>query len=123
MKPTGRLQLIADLRDLQIVDCDQENCGIVDDLELTGKPGGKLEVKAILVGPGAYRNRLPRWLAWLVALVAGEGLVRVPWGEVESIGSVVLLRRSATELGLGRADRRLAAKMPSLGVMDASGRA
>jgi sporulation protein YlmC with PRC-barrel domain len=122
MKPTGRLHLIADLRDLQIIDCNEENCGIVDDLELDGKPGGKLKVRAILVGPGAYRGRLPRWAAWLVTRIAGDRVVRVPWDEIETITSVVLLRRSAQELGLGRADRRLTALMPKLGVMDDTAR-
>ena len=121
MKPTDRLHLLADVRDLQIVDCNEENCGIVDDLELAGKPGGKLEVKAILVGPGAYRDRLPGWLAWLIVKVAGNDIVRVPWEDVRSIRSVIQLERSAAELGLGRADRRLAARMPNLGVMDAAG--
>jgi hypothetical protein len=121
MKASGRMHLLGDVRDLQLVDCNEENCGIADELELEGSAGGKLRVKAILVGPGAWRSRLPRWAAWLASLVAGDNMVRVPWGEVESIASVVRLRRSAAELGLGGADRRLEAKMPNLGVMDASG--
>lgn len=120
MKGTGRLQLFAGVRDLQIVDCDGEYCGIVDDLELEGAPGGKLRVKALLVGPGAWAKRLPRWAAWLARLVAGDGIVRVPWKEVESVASLVRLRRSAAALGLGAADRRLEARMPKLGVLDAS---
>lgn len=120
MKPDGRLYLVADVRDLQIVDCNEENCGIVDDLELEGAPGGKLKVKAILVGPGAWRHRLPRWAAWLARRIAGDGLVHIKWGEVEAITSVVRLRRSAAELGLGEADRRLAAMLPKKGILDAS---
>ena len=120
MKPDARLDLVADVRDLQIVDCDEENCGIVDDLELEGAPGGKLRVKAILVGPGAWRNRLPRWAAWLVRRIAGDKLTRIKWEEVEKITSVVQLRRSAAELGLGEADRRLAAMLPKKGILDAS---
>jgi hypothetical protein len=120
MKASGRLHLIGDMRDLQLIDCNEENCGIADDFELEGAAGGKLRVKAILVGPGAWRGRLPRWAAWLVRLAVGDGLVRVPWDEIESITSVVRLRRTASELGLGRADRRLEARMPNLGVVDAS---
>ena len=120
MKPTGRLHLIGEVRDLQIVDSEKENCGIADEIELEGKPGGKLRIKAILVGPGAYRNRLPGWMAWLVRLIAGDGLVRIPWEEVESIGSVVRLRCPAAKLGLSRADRRLKSRMPKLGVLDAT---
>ena len=120
MKPDGRLLLISEVRDLQIVDCDRENCGIVDELELEGAPGGKLRIKAILVGPGAYRGRLPRWMAGLARLVAGDKIVRVPWDEVETIGTTVRLRRSAAALGLGVADRRLQRKMPQPGVLDAT---
>jgi sporulation protein YlmC with PRC-barrel domain len=108
MKPTGALRLAADLRDLQIEDKDGAFCGIVDDIELKGRPGGKLVVAALLVGPGAYRGRLPRWAAWLATRLAGNAIVRVPWAEVAGISSVVRLRRSAHDLGLGRADERAA---------------
>ena len=47
MKPTGSLRLAADLRDLQIVDADGFNCGIVDDIELDGRPGGRLTIAAL----------------------------------------------------------------------------
>ena len=120
MKPDGRLHLVADVRDLQIVDSDEWNCGIVDDLELEGAPGGKLKLTAILVGPGTYRGRLPRWLAWLITRIAGDRIVRIPWNEVETIGSVVRLKRSAQALGLGTAERRAAAILPRHGGLDAS---
>jgi len=119
MKPDGRLHLVADVRDLQIVDCDGENCGIVDDLAFVGGPGRKLELAAILVGPGTYHGRLPRWLAWLATRIAGDRIVRVPWKEIETIGSVLRLKRTASELGLGAAERRAAAWLPRVGGLDA----
>jgi len=120
MKPDGRLHLVADVRDLQIIDSEEENCGIVDDLAFEGAPGGKLKLAAILVGPGTYRGRLPRWLAWLAVRIAGDRIVRVPWSEVKTIGSVVRLKRSARELGLGVVERRAAALLPRHGGLDAS---
>jgi sporulation protein YlmC with PRC-barrel domain len=111
VKPTGTFGLAADLRDLQIEDSEGKCCGIVDDIELDGKPGGKLTVAALLVGPGAYRGRLPRWAEWLATHLAGKAIVRVPWAEVTDISSVVALRRTAHELGLGRTDERLEASL------------
>jgi sporulation protein YlmC with PRC-barrel domain len=112
VKPRGPLHLAADVRDLQIVDCDGACCGIVDDIEFEGGPAKKLRLKAILVGPGAYRGRLPAWLAWLVSRLAGERVVRIPWQEVETIGSVVKLKRTARTLGLDAAERRARAWLP-----------
>lgn len=106
MKPAGSLRLAADLRDLQIVDADGCNCGIVDDIELDGRAGAGLKIAALLVGPGAYRGRLPAWAAALATRLAGKHAVRVPWSAVAGITSVVRLNRSAGALGLGRAERR-----------------
>jgi hypothetical protein len=122
MKPTDRLHLVTDVRDLQIIDSDEENCGIVDDIELEGAPGKKLTVAALLIGPGAYRRRLPRWMAWLSERLAGTSVVRVPWSEVRNITSVVQLTRTAGELGLDRSERRAAAWLPRLGGLDAGAR-
>ena len=119
MKPDGRLHLVADVRDLQIIDSEEENCGIVDDLEFEGAPGGKLKLAAILVGPGTYPGRLPRWVAWLATSIAGKHVVRVPWSEIETIGSRVRLKRPAEALGLGAAERRAAAILPKHGGLDA----
>jgi sporulation protein YlmC with PRC-barrel domain len=115
VKPADPIDLIGQLRDLQIVDADGVHCGIVDDVELTGKPGGALRVKALLVGPGGYAGRLPRWWMALVRLVAGAGCVHVPWQEVEAITSVVKLRRPAAALGLNRGEGRARKRLPPLG--------
>lgn len=115
MKATDRIGLIGEVRDLQIIDVDGCNCGIVDDVELDGEPGGELVIAAVLVGPGAYASRLPRWAMWLVRRVAGGGCVRVPWGEVESITSVLCLRCRADELGLARGEVAAARLLPRVG--------
>lgn len=117
MKPSGRIELVAQLRDLQIVDSDDVHCGIVDDVELSGKAGGELSVKALLIGPGGYASRLPRWWMTLVRAVVGDGCVHVPWREVESITSVVKLRHRASELGLNRGEGRAGKYLPSIGAL------
>jgi len=117
VKPSGRVELVAQLRDLQIVDSEDVHCGIVDDVELTGKAGGKLMVKALLVGPGGYASRLPRWWMALIRFVAGDGCVHVPWREVDSITSVVRLRRRAADLGLNRGEKRAEGYLPPIGAL------
>ena len=117
MKPDGRLTLVAQLRDLQIVDADGLNCGIVDDVAFDGKPGGLLRIDALLVGPGGYKQRLPAWWQALVRRVAGDGCVRIPWPEVAAITSVVKLRRPAAELGLARGEGRARGLLPPIGAM------
>ncbi len=119
MNPDARMDLAADVRDLQIVDSDGEYCGIVDDLAFDGKPGKTARVAAILVGPGTYGGRLPRWMAWLAGRIAGEKTVRVPWAEVEKIDSMVRLRSRAGALGLGWAERRAGRLLKRTGVPDA----
>lgn len=117
MRPSGPVQLVAQLRDLQIVDCEGANCGIVDDIDLAGAPGRKLRIKALLVGPGGYAGRLPSWAMGLVRLVAGSGCVHVPWEQVERITSVVRLRCKASELGLARGEGRARRWLPDIAVL------
>jgi sporulation protein YlmC with PRC-barrel domain len=117
VKASGRLKLVSGLRDLQIVDRDERNCGIVDDIELEGKPGGVLRVKALLVGPGAYAKRVPGWWMPIVRLIAGKAIVRVPWKEVESVTSVVKLASTAGKLGLARGEGRAEKLLPPVGCL------
>jgi sporulation protein YlmC with PRC-barrel domain len=98
--------------DHQLVDADGINCGKVDDLELTGLDGGSPEVVEIIVGGNAWRSR--GLLGRLAARFAGDA-VHVPWSEVESVSTVVKLKRSAAELRLDRGDvrwARLVEKVP-----------
>lgn len=117
MKRDAPLKLLSEVRDLQIVDANGRNCGICDDLELEEMANGQLVVKAMLVGPGAYRRRLPNWLLWPIEKMAGGSVARVPWQAVEKISGRIFLDRSAQSLGLGRLDDRLAKylkRVPSL---------
>lgn len=91
--------------DHQLVDSEGRNCGKVDDLELTGLDGNEPEVTHIIVGGRAWRSR--GWLGRLVSHLS-RGAVHVSWSEVESVSSVVTLKRPAAELRLGRGDDRWA---------------
>jgi len=98
--------------DHQLVDSEGVNCGKVDDLEIQGLDSGSPEVTEIIVGGNAWRSR--GLLGRLAARLSGNA-VHVPWSEVESVSSVVKLKRPAAELRLGRGDvrwERLVGKAP-----------
>ena len=103
MSKRAEVDIALGILDHQLVDADGVNCGKVDDLELTGLDGDAPEVVEILVGGNAWRSR--GVLGRLLARFAGDA-VHVPWSEVESVSSVVNLKRSAAELRLNRGDRR-----------------
>jgi sporulation protein YlmC with PRC-barrel domain len=89
--------------DHQLVDCDGNNCGKVDDLEIRGIDTGSPEVIEILVGGNAWRSR--GLLGRLAARIAGNA-VHVPWTEVAEVGAVVTLNKTAAALRLNRGDER-----------------
>jgi hypothetical protein len=98
--------------DHQLVDAVGQNCGKVDDLEISGIDGGAPEVVEILVGGNAWRSR--GRLGRLAARLSGNA-VHVSWQEVESVTSVVTLKRTSAELRLNRGDDRwgrLVGKLP-----------
>lgn len=117
MKPDGAIKLVSELLDLPISDSDGQWCGVVDDVELDGQPGKPLRLKALLVGPGAYSGRMPRWAMWLVDKVAGNRVVRVPLDKVRSIHTVVHLNCPASELGLGKSESAARRWIPHWGAM------
>jgi hypothetical protein len=105
--PDKSIKVLSELRDLEIFDSAHELCGIADEVEFEGSPGKALVVKALLVGPAAYRGRLPDWMATIARLIAGDGMVRVPWSAVEHVTSRITLNRTAEDLGLAAVERRL----------------
>jgi sporulation protein YlmC with PRC-barrel domain len=98
------IKVFSELRDLEIFDCAGELCGIADDVEFEGEP---LQVRSLLVGPGAFHRRLPRGVAWLIRRIAGDNVVRVPWSAVAHVTSRITLNDTCAALGLAAADRRL----------------
>ena len=112
------LDIVRQVLDHEVVDSDNLPCGMVDDLEVSGGPGGELRVTALLVGAGAWTRRLPSVFENVAAWVFGTQQTRVPWSEVESVTERVKLRSEAEDLGLGRADRKaskLLEKVPGAG--------
>jgi len=115
MTPDGPIKLVTQLLDLPLIDADGAYCGVVDDVEFEGSAKSGYKVKALLVGPGAYAGRLPRWMMPLVRLVAGSEMVQVAWKDVETIGPRVRLKRPAAALGLGKSEARTAKLIPRRG--------
>ena len=110
-KPTD-VDIALSILDHQLVDGDGQNCGKVDDLEIAGLDGDSPEVAEILVGGNAWRSR--GLLGRLAARLSGNA-VHVPWREVDSVTSVVTLKRPAAELRLNRGTvrwTRLVEKIP-----------
>ncbi len=106
------MNLALEILDHQLVDAEGRHCGKVDELELSDLDRGTPEVTELLVGGNAWRSR--GFLGRLAARFAGAA-VHVPWSEVESVSSVVKLKRTAAELRLDRGDERwgkLIAKLP-----------
>jgi len=101
------IKVFSELRDMQIIDCSGELCGMVDDVEFEGGAGSALKIKSLLAGPGAYEGRLPRWIWALVRRFSGEQVHRIPWGAVEHVTSRVTLNLEGPSLGLDRVERRL----------------
>jgi sporulation protein YlmC with PRC-barrel domain len=104
MKRDDYLKLVGEVRDLQIIDSDGRRCGIADDIDFEGSAGKPLKVKALLVGPGAYGRRLPRWLSWVIGTLVGKNMARVPWNDVVRITSEIKLARPAQSYGICRKD-------------------
>jgi sporulation protein YlmC with PRC-barrel domain len=106
MKPT--IELLRDVLDHDIVDACGVRCGIVDDIELDHAPGKAPALATLVVGPGAWAPRLPALLAIAARWLFGRSTTRIAWGDVAELGQSVKLKRRASEVGLGRIERRAA---------------
>jgi hypothetical protein len=100
--------LLRDVLDHDIVDVDGVRCGIVDDIEFAVGDDGAPVLAALLVGPGAWQRRLPALVAVVAAWIFGSARARVPWSEVTGLTQSVKLARRASEVGLGRLERKAA---------------
>ncbi len=105
MTKAVEVDIALSILDHQLVDAHGRNCGKIDDLEIAGLDGDAPEVVEILVGGNAWRSR--GVLGRLAARLSGD-TVHVPWPEVDSVTSVVTLKRAAEELRLNRGDERWA---------------
>jgi sporulation protein YlmC with PRC-barrel domain len=115
MTPESPIKLVSELLDLPIIDSEGKYSGIVDDVEFEGTKA--LKLKALLVGPGAYERRLPRWMFWLVRKAAGDRMTRVPLAKVRTIGAAVELECPGGELGLQQSETRAGRWIPRGGAL------
>jgi sporulation protein YlmC with PRC-barrel domain len=113
MTPDSRIKLVSELLDLPLIDSDGKYCGIVDDIEFEGTR--ELRLKALLVGPGAYADRLPGWAMWLVRRIAGDRITRVRMQAVRSITNAVQLECPGHDVGLARSEAAAGRWMPRRG--------
>lgn len=117
MKASDSIKLVSQLLDLPITDRDGEWCGVVDDVELSGSAGKEMRIKALLVGPGAYKGRMPGWLFAITRAILGDRIVRVPVEAIDTIGSAVQLKASSADLHLNQADDKVRPWIPRWGAL------
>jgi sporulation protein YlmC with PRC-barrel domain len=117
VKPDARIKLVSQLLDLPLVDKDGRWCGVVDDVELQGSAGKQTRIKALMVGPGAYKGRMPAWLFGLVRRIAGDRIARVPVKSIERIASAVHLNCTAEQVGLHVTEDRVRSWIPHEGAL------
>jgi sporulation protein YlmC with PRC-barrel domain len=91
--------------DHQLVDSEGRRCGKVDDLELAGVAEGSPAVVAMLVGSPTWSGR--GVLGRLATALSRGRTARVPWDEVKGVDSAVHLKKTASDLRLGRGDDRV----------------
>lgn len=115
MTPKSPIKLVSELLDLPLLDAEGKYCGIVDDVELAGRPGQDLQLKALLVGPGAYEGRLPRWMMWFVKRIADDRMTRVPVEKVLTITNAVHLECCGRDLGLHKSETAAGKYFPRRG--------
>lgn len=117
MTPDSRIKLVSQLLDLPLVDSEGVYCGVVDDVELVGGAGKELKLTALLVGPGAYRARLPGWAMWVVRKLAGDRITRVPMEKVRTITQAVHVECPGRDLGLHKSEAAAGKWMPRSGAL------
>lgn len=117
MNPDSKLKLVSELLDLPLFDMENKYCGIVDDVEFSGGAGKPLELKALLVGPGAYAGRLPAWAMWMAKKLAGDRMTRVPMDKVRAINSAVHLECPGRDLGLHKSEIAAGNVVPRWGAL------
>jgi sporulation protein YlmC with PRC-barrel domain len=117
MTPDSPIKLVSELLDLPLFDNEGKYCGVVDDVEFSGAAGKPLKLKALLVGPGAYAGRLPRWAMLLVKLIAGDRLTRVPMDKVRTIRTAVHLECPGRDLGLHKSETAAGKWIPEKGAL------
>lgn len=99
IETSGNIYLGRDILDHQLIDKNGVFCGKVDDMEIELK--GEPRATAILVGPKAWLDRLPNiFQTMFKGIFKQTKVVRIPLEDIAKITNVVMLNKSAQELGL-----------------------
>lgn len=117
----GRLLLVHDVLDIQLVDRHNEKIGRVDALVLELEVGAPMRVKTILVGGPAREERIGRWAVWLGRVFRGgrsakAGLSEIPFSTVRRIAESIIVDVDAGTLPSEQLERwlceHIVAKVP-----------
>lgn len=109
----GRLLLVHDVLDIQLVDRHNEKIGRVDALVLDATDGAPLVVRTILVGGPARQERIGRWAVWIARMLhrgrqsEGAGLSAIPFSAVQRIAESITVNVDAGMLPSGHTERWL----------------
>lgn len=97
------LHAALDLLDRQLLDRQGAACGNVDDVELSLAADGRLEVTALLTGPGVLAHRMgwTRFGQWRQK----SGRHRIPIGLAYEIGPAIRVAVDATDLATDDLER------------------
>lgn len=118
-----RVDLGTQLLDRQITTPEDEPVGKVDDVELTRRSDGALEVTALLVGTSALCERVPQPMRWLLRLgmrLTGgpDPARRIDLDAVVAVASGVEVTEEAGRAAASPAERRFrmfAERIPGAG--------
>ena len=107
------MDLMRELIDKPVFDCDGRTMGRVDGLELVQEAGQPPQVTTILIGPSALAYRLGTGLGrWIEALERYVGLpadrpTRIDMSDVADITDKVTLRRSIRGTAVNAVEERI----------------
>src|SRR5918912_1753523 len=101
----GKLLLMRDIVDNQLVDCEGERITKVAGVEVELREDARPVVRALLVGPEPMARRIGPRLGRLVQrITGGRREVRIPWERVEEAGPDIKLIVSAYAPGANHAE-------------------
>lgn len=107
------LDLRHDVLDAQLVDRNRDNIGRCDTVLLELRDGRPPRVATVLIGGAVRDERIGRWMEGLRQIVhrgrdRHDGVSRIPFAAVQSIGNTIQLDVLRDELPSGRVERWLA---------------
>jgi sporulation protein YlmC with PRC-barrel domain len=112
------MDILYDLMDQNVIDCNGERGGRVDDVVVEDVFGRPPRIVALLSGGGAKSrhlwrplHRLSLWLHEVAGIPRPVEPVVIPWEEVAQVENDVILKRSADDLGLNRMNHAVAERL------------